>query len=90
MTYVSEGPPHQNDISMLVDAMHLVWKKEPNVEVWLIGNPDRRLKTIAAKHQKIRLLGPVQRNLLLNYVCNFDVAVYLYIRVGSIMVVGFP
>lgn len=69
--------PHQNDISLLLDAMELVWIELPYVELWLIGVPDSNVRAFANAHRsKVKLFGLVSRKYLLNYVCNFDIAVY--------------
>ena len=73
---ISRSFPHQNDVSLLLDSMEYVWRKEPDVELWLIGVPDKHVKNFAVQYKNTKLLGPIHRHKLLNYVCNFDIAVY--------------
>jgi glycosyltransferase involved in cell wall biosynthesis len=71
----SEGEKLRS-VSFLFEVMERVWMDKPDVYLWLIGNPSRSVIAWASAHPKVRLLGYVPHQELLNYIANFDIAVY--------------
>ena len=56
--------------------MNLVWRKQPEIQLWLIGDPSKAVRKLASQESRVKLLGYVPENEILNYVSNFDIAVY--------------
>lgn len=73
---IQPNPPDQNDISLLLEAMEIVWKHEPHVYLWLIGHASKELRELALKEPRIKLIGLVSKKNLLNFVKNFDIGTY--------------
>jgi glycosyltransferase involved in cell wall biosynthesis len=67
---------HLRSISFLTHIMKNVWKSEPDIELWLIGSPSKRVHQWAEEHTGVRLLGYVPHKDLLNTIARFDIAVY--------------
>lgn len=63
-------------ISFLITVMEKVWKKLPDVKLWLIGHPSESVRSYAAAHTQVRLLGYIPHHMILNYMANYDIAVY--------------
>ena len=65
-----------NSVEYLIQVMEKVWREEPNAKLWLLGNPRQSLLAYAKGEPRIKLFGYIAHNDILNYVKNFDVAVY--------------
>ena len=65
-----------HSVEFLIQVMEKVWLEEPNAKLWLLGKPSQSLVAYAKEKPQIKLHGYIARNELLNYVKNFDIAVY--------------
>lgn len=63
-------------ISFLLKAMEIVWNTAPTVELWLIGTAQAKASDMLQQYPQIRNLGYIPHSALLNYVANFDIALY--------------
>lgn len=68
---------HQiNSVNYLLSIIEKVKKELPNIKLWLLGKASKSLIKYANKRSWIKIFGYVHHNNLLNYVKNFDIAVY--------------
>lgn len=63
-------------VGFLLESMVPVWRKHPNLQLWLIGYPSDGVKKIANYYPQIKLIGYIQHDDILNYYQNFDIALY--------------
>ncbi len=68
--------PDEYDIRFLLDVMEHVWPVVPEAELWLLGRPHDALIEYVRPWPAIKLMGYVPRQDHLNYITNFDIAVY--------------
>jgi len=68
--------PDEYTMKFLLDAMEQVWPVIPEAELWLLGRPHDSLIEYARTRPTIKLMGYIPRHDLLNYIANFDIAVY--------------
>jgi glycosyltransferase involved in cell wall biosynthesis len=62
--------------SFLFEVMEKVWKVLPTIKLWLIGNPSSSTMAWVSSHPQAQLFGYIPHHDLLNYIANFDIAVY--------------
>lgn len=73
----SKRPVHkERNISILLKIMDMVWQKNGDIELWLVGKPAKGIKRIAKTNPRIRLLGYVPHNEIFSIMKNFDIALY--------------
>ena len=65
-----------HSISWLLTVMQAVWKAEPAIELWLIGQPSRSARNACRRDPRIRLLGYIPHQDVLAYYSLFDIALY--------------
>ncbi|MCR4407954.1 MAG: glycosyltransferase family 4 protein [Anaerolineae bacterium] len=68
--------PDEYSMKFLLEVMEHVWSEIPHAELWLLGRPHHSLVRYAQTRPAIKLMGYIPRRDLLNYVANFDIAVY--------------
>ncbi len=63
-------------ISFLMKAMNIVWIKNPNIQLWLVGNPSDRVKQYCNAYPQVTLHGYVPHNKLLPLIAQADIGLY--------------
>jgi glycosyltransferase involved in cell wall biosynthesis len=80
LTLSCDGPHRErqgvDDLDFLFTAVEEAQKSEPQIKVWLLGEASQSVKKFAAGKPWIKLFGYIPFSDVLNYVWNFDVAVY--------------
>lgn len=81
--YIDDEPHVRNNplaklqsISYILSVMNRVWEQKPNVKLWLIGKPSDAVEAAVSKEPRVRLLGYIPEQQILNYTSNFDIGVY--------------
>lgn len=64
------------EVSFLLDVMELVWSVEKDVELCLIGEPSKRLRERVRGEPRVRLLGLVPHEQILDKYAGWDIALY--------------
>ena len=80
LTLSCDGPHRErqglDDLDFLFTAVEEARKSEPQIKLWLLGETSQSVKKFAAGKSWIKLFGYIPFSDVLNYVWNFDVAVY--------------
>lgn len=80
LTLSCDGPYRErlgvDDLDLLFTAVEEAQKSEPQIKLWLLGETSQSVKKFAAGKSWIKLFGYIPFSDVLNYVGNFDVAVY--------------
>ena len=63
-------------IDWVLEVMQKVWSHNPNVELWLLGQPTRLVRKVCNPEKRIRLLGYIPHEGILPYYSLFDIALY--------------
>jgi len=63
-------------IDWLLEVMNKVWQKDPNVELWLMGETTRLVRKVCERETRIHLLGYIPYNEIMPYYSLFDIALY--------------
>lgn len=80
LTLSSDGPHRMrcgvDDLDLLFHAIEAARMSEPRIQLWLVGEPSRCVRKFSAGKPWLKLFGYVPFDDVLNYVANFDIAVY--------------
>jgi glycosyltransferase involved in cell wall biosynthesis len=80
LTLSSDGPGRarggMDDLDFLFDTITKAREAEPQINLWLLGEPSQSVKKYATGKAWIKLLGYVPFSNVLNYVSNFDIGAY--------------
>ncbi len=68
--------PEEYNILFLKEAMRIVWEKKKDIDLWLVGKASSTVEKWAKEESRVKLIGYVSRDDLLNWYKNFDLAVY--------------
>ena len=63
-------------IDWLLEVMQKVWLRNPNVELWLLGQSTRLVRQMCKTEKRIHLLGYIPYDDILPYYSLFDIALY--------------
>jgi len=66
----------ERSVSFLFEIMERVWQEMPRINLWLVGHPSPSVEAWVSSHPQVRLFGFIPHHGLLNYISNFDIAVY--------------
>jgi glycosyltransferase involved in cell wall biosynthesis len=80
LTLSCDGPRRMrngvDDLDLLFNAVEAARRAEPQIKLWLLGETSQSVKKFGAGKPWIKLFGYVPFSDVLNYVSNFDIAVY--------------
>jgi glycosyltransferase involved in cell wall biosynthesis len=82
LTLSCDGPHRMmqglNDLDFLLAAAQEARKTEPRIKLWLLGEPSKSVIKYVTQGREswIKLLGYIPSLDILNYISNFDIAVY--------------
>ena len=81
--YIDDEPHVRNNpltklqsISYILSVMNRVWAQKPNVKLWLIGKPSDAVEAAVSREPRVRLIGYIPEQQILNFTSNFDIGVY--------------
>jgi glycosyltransferase involved in cell wall biosynthesis len=70
------GAQQMYAVDRLFDIMGRARKKEPQLVLWLVGEPSAKVSRFAGRNSWVRLLGYKERSELMDYVAAFDIGLY--------------
>jgi glycosyltransferase involved in cell wall biosynthesis len=74
--FAAGGMDQMYAVDLLFEAFALARRKEPRLELWLVGEPSASVRLFARDNPWVRLIGYQPRANLADYVSAFDIGLY--------------